>query len=238
MATPACRLGRSALSRRLTGTPATAGAAALAVALAAAGCGAAPAGQDRAHATSPSQAASRPTAAGPASPVRPASPASPSCPAAVYGRMTEAQRIGQLFLVGLATDQLDPATAATIRSDHFGSVLFGTTSYAGLTGTRAVANAVQSLASAQATAGVRFFVAANQRAGGFSSCGRRIRGHTQRAGSGTGRAQRAAAGGRRLGAAAAAGQRRPRSGPGDGRGAARHRPAERADRNATARIRP
>jgi len=79
--------------------------------------------------------------------------------------MTEAQRVGQLFLVGLATDQLDPATAATIRSDHFGSVLFGTTSYAGLTGTRAVTNAVQSLASAPATAGVGFFVAANQEGG-------------------------------------------------------------------------
>ena len=167
MATPARRLGRRALSRRRTGIPAATGAAALAVALAAAGCGAAPAGQDRGT-TSPSQAASRAAAAGPASPVRPtspASPASPSCPAAVYSRMTEAQRVGQLFLVGLATDQLDPATAATIRSDHFGSVLFGTTSYAGLTGTRAVANAVQSLASAQATAGVRFFVAANQEGG-------------------------------------------------------------------------
>ena len=79
--------------------------------------------------------------------------------------MTEAQRVGQLFLVGLATDQLDPATAATIRSDHFGSVLFGTTSYAGVTRTRAVTSAVQSLASTQDTSGVRFFVAANQEGG-------------------------------------------------------------------------
>ena len=101
----------------------------------------------------------------PTPPAAPASPASPSCPAAVYRGMTEAQRVGQLLLVGLATDQLDPGTAATIRSDHFGSVLFGTTSYAGLTGTRAVTNAVQSLASAQVTAGVRFFVAANQEGG-------------------------------------------------------------------------
>ena len=170
MATPERGCRRRVPGRRRTAIPAAAGAAALAVALAAAGCGAAPAGQDRGT-TSPSRPASRPAVAGPASPVRPAtpatpaSPASPSCPAAVYSRMTEAQRVGQLFLVGLATDQLDPATAATIRSDHFGSVLFGTTSYAGLTGTRAVTNAVQSLASAQATAGVRFFVAANQEGG-------------------------------------------------------------------------
>ena len=161
--------------RRRTAIPAAVGAA-LAVALAAAGCGAAPAGQDRGI-TSPSRPASRPAVAGPASPVRPASPAtpatpatlaspaSPSCPTAVYSRMTEAQRVGQLFLVGLATDQLDPATAATIRSDHFGSVLFGTTSYAGVTRTRAVTSAVQSLASTQDTSGVRFFVAANQEGG-------------------------------------------------------------------------
>ena len=166
MATPERRCRRSVPGRRRTAIPA-AGAAALAVALAVAGCGVPPAGQDRGSA-SPSRPASRPAVAGPASPVRPASPASPaspSCPAAVYSRMTEAQRVGQLFLVGLATDQLDPDTAAAIRSDHFGSVLFGTTSHAGLTGTRAVTNAVQSLASAQATAGVRFFVAANQEGG-------------------------------------------------------------------------
>ena len=171
MATPERGRRRRVPGPRRTAIPAAAGAAALAAALAAAGCGAAPAGQDRGT-TSPSRPASRPAVAGPASPVRrpttpaaPASPASPSCPAAVYRRMTEAQRVGQLFLVGLATDQLDPVTAATIRSDHFGSVLFGTTSYAGLTGTRAVTNAVQSLASAQVTAGVRFFVAANQEGG-------------------------------------------------------------------------
>ena len=167
MATPEHGRRRRVPGPRRTAIPA----AALAAALAAAGCGAAPAGQDRGT-TSPSRPAGGPAVAGPASsmrrptpPAAPASPASPSCPAAVYRGMTEAQRVGQLFLVGLATDQLDPGTAATIRSDHFGSVLFGTTSYAGLTGTRAVTNAVQSLASAQVTAGVRFFVAANQEGG-------------------------------------------------------------------------
>ena len=167
MATPEHGRRRRVPGPRRTAIPA----AALAAALAAAGCGAAPAGQDRGT-TSPSRPAGGPAVAGPASsmrrptpPAAPASPASPSCPAAVYRGMTEAQRVGQLLLVGLATDQLDPGTAATIRSDHFGSVLFGTTSYAGLTGTRAVTNAVQSLASAQVTAGVRFFVAANQEGG-------------------------------------------------------------------------
>ena len=150
--------------RRLRCLPAAVSAAALAVTLAAAGCGAASAGQARGTASPshPAHPASKPAAAVPA---RPAAPATPSCPAAVYSRMTEAQRVGQLFLVGLGTDQLDPATAAAIRSGHFGSVLFGTTSHAGITGTRAVTDAVQSLASAQATAGVRFLVAANQEGG-------------------------------------------------------------------------
>jgi beta-N-acetylhexosaminidase len=79
--------------------------------------------------------------------------------------MTEAQRVGQLFLVGLAHDDADAAVAAAVRSRHFGSVVFGTTSYAGAARLRPVASAVQSLASAQATAGVRFFIAANQEGG-------------------------------------------------------------------------
>jgi beta-N-acetylhexosaminidase len=157
MAPPARRLGRRAPGRWLTGIPA----AVLVLALAAAGCGAAPADQSRP--TTPTSHPASKTA--PASRAAPAGPATMSCAATVYDRMTEAQRAGQLFLVGLTADQLDQATAAAIQSDHFGSVLFGTTSYAGVAGTRAVTNAVQSLASAQATAGVRFLVAANQEGG-------------------------------------------------------------------------
>ena len=141
--------------------------AVLALGIAVVGCGAVSAGQDggTTSPSHPSHSAARPAVAGPASPASPVRSAPPSCPAAVFGQMTEAQRVGQLFLVGLATDQLDPATAAAIRSDHFGSVLFGTTGHAGVAGTRAVTNAVQSLASAQTTAGVRFLVGANEEGG-------------------------------------------------------------------------
>jgi beta-N-acetylhexosaminidase len=79
--------------------------------------------------------------------------------------MTEAQRAGQLFLVGLAQNQVDATVTAAVRSGHFGSVVFGMTSRAGAAQLRAMTNAVQSLATAQATAGVRFFVAANQEGG-------------------------------------------------------------------------
>ena len=165
MATP--ERGRAARRRRAVVPAAVL--AVLALGIAVVGCGAASAGQDGGTTSPspshPSHSAARPAVAGPASPASPVRSAPPSCPAAVFGRMTEAQRVGQLFLVGLATNQLDPATAAAIRSDHFGSVLFGTTGYAGVAGTRAVTNAVQSLASAQTTAGVRFFVGANEEGG-------------------------------------------------------------------------
>jgi beta-N-acetylhexosaminidase len=160
MATSTRRPGRRARRRRC-GIPAVL----LAVTAAAAGCGAASADQSRS--APPSHPPSHPVARGPAAKAsggtKPAAAA--SCPAVVLSRMSEAQRAGQLFLVGLPTDQVDPATAAAIRSRHFGSVLFGTTSYAGAGPDRYVTSAVQSLASAEATAGVRFFVAANQEGG-------------------------------------------------------------------------
>ncbi len=155
--TSSARSGRRA-PRRQCGIPALL----LAVTVAAAGCGAASANQSG-SAPPPSHPAARATAA--KTPGRTKAAAAASCPAVVLSRMTEAQRAGQLFLVGLATDQLDPATAAAIRSHHFGSVLFGTTSYAGVGPDRDVTSAVQSLVSARATAGVRFFVAANQEGG-------------------------------------------------------------------------
>jgi beta-N-acetylhexosaminidase len=79
--------------------------------------------------------------------------------------MTLPQRVGQLFVVGLAGSVLDAATASAIRAYHFGSVSFIETDTAGVAGVAAVSRAVQSLTSPQATAGVRFLVAANQEGG-------------------------------------------------------------------------
>jgi beta-N-acetylhexosaminidase len=79
--------------------------------------------------------------------------------------MTEEQRIGQLFLLGLADDQLGTAEQDAIRTQHFGSVWFVEQSKAGVEPIRTVANAVQVLATAETTASVRFFVAANQEGG-------------------------------------------------------------------------
>src|SRR5450432_2037934 len=109
-----------------------------------------------AHATSaPSPGASSAPAAAP----------SQSCAVRVLARMTLPQRVGQLFVVGLAGSVLDSATASAIRAYHFGSVSFIATDTAGVAGVAAVSRAVQSLSSPQVTAGIRFFVAANQEGG-------------------------------------------------------------------------
>ncbi|TMF78376.1 MAG: glycoside hydrolase family 3 protein [Chloroflexi bacterium] len=105
-----------------------------------------------------SPAASTPTAA-------PSPTATADCAARILAAMTVDQRVGQLFLLGLANDQLGPAETDAIRTRHLGSVWFVEQSAAGAVAIRAVTDAVQALASAEATANVRFFVAANQEGG-------------------------------------------------------------------------
>jgi beta-N-acetylhexosaminidase len=79
--------------------------------------------------------------------------------------MSRAQRVGQLFAVGLQDDRLSAAEAGQIRQFHFGSVTFIVTTTTGVKAVRAVTQAVQSLATTAATAQVRFFVAVNQEGG-------------------------------------------------------------------------
>ncbi|HEY9286753.1 MAG TPA: glycoside hydrolase family 3 N-terminal domain-containing protein [Candidatus Dormibacteraeota bacterium] len=79
--------------------------------------------------------------------------------------MTEDQRIGQLFLMGLANDRLGQAELQEIQGDHVGSVWFVDRTTAGVTAVRSVADAVQAQVSSSNTANVHFFVAANQEGG-------------------------------------------------------------------------
>ncbi len=114
----------------------------------------------RGHTTG-APSAGRSPADGPA----PAAGPSRACADRVLARMTLPQRVGQLFVVGLAGSVLDSATASAIRAYHFGSVSFIATDTAGVAGVAAVSRAVQALSSPQVTGGVRFFVAANQEGG-------------------------------------------------------------------------
>jgi beta-N-acetylhexosaminidase len=141
------------------GAVAAAGSCAVAVGLAA-GCGGGSADPSHSVAASPTVAHTYPrtTAAASASP-----PA--SCPATVLASMSEAQRIGQLFLVGLPDNEVAGTVAGTITAHHFGSVIFGADSKGGIAGALQVATAVQALTSSAATDRVRFFVAANQEGG-------------------------------------------------------------------------
>lgn len=88
-----------------------------------------------------------------------------SCAAEVYGRMTQAQRVGQLFLVGVASDQPGASVKEAVSSYHFGSLLFTGDYSAASSAILAATRQMQSLASTAATAGVRLYIAANQEGG-------------------------------------------------------------------------
>jgi len=98
-----------------------------------------------------------------ASTLTPTSP--PSCADQVLATMSDDQRVGQLFLLGLAGNELGPDEIHAIQAEHVGSVWFVEQSSVGVAGIRAVTDAVQAQASAASTAKVRFFVAANQEGG-------------------------------------------------------------------------
>jgi beta-N-acetylhexosaminidase len=131
-----------------------------------------------ASSTSPSAAAPTPTgstlnsAPSPASPSPAASP-SPSpeptapdiCAAQVLASLSESQRIGQLFIIGLIHNQLDATERDAIAQFHFGSVTFTEKTTIGVHPIRAVTDAVQTLATPEATGGVGFLIAANQEGG-------------------------------------------------------------------------
>src|SRR5437762_7058108 len=105
-----------------------------------------------------------PTATATASPAATPTPTA-ECAVRVLATMTEEQRVGQLFLLGLANDQLGVAETDAIRTYHFGSVWFVEQSAAGAPAIRAVADAVQALATPDTTASIQFFAAANQEGG-------------------------------------------------------------------------
>jgi beta-N-acetylhexosaminidase len=79
--------------------------------------------------------------------------------------MTEAQRVGQLFLMGLTDDKLGSAEIAGIEAHHLGSVSFTATTSEGATAVRQVTDQVQAQATKANTDGIGFFVAANQEGG-------------------------------------------------------------------------
>ena len=86
-----------------------------------------------------------------------------ACAAQVLGDLTLAQRVGQLFLVGVDGDTAGSGLSAAESAYHFGSLLLNQ-SDAGTAALAARTAAMQELAPS-GTGGVRFFIAANQEGG-------------------------------------------------------------------------
>jgi beta-N-acetylhexosaminidase len=139
-------------------------AALLALALACTGCG--PTSADSSASSSP-RAAATATLPSPSTSSDQGSSAQPteSCPARVYAGMTEAQRVGQLFIVGIAGDP-NSVIAPAVATYHFGSLLFASTNTAGVPAVLAMSQTVQSMATVRATARTGFFIGTNQEGGG------------------------------------------------------------------------
>jgi beta-N-acetylhexosaminidase len=139
---------------------------ALALVLACTGCGPTSTGSSSPRAAPstllPTTSSASPSASSDQTSSAPA--AAESCPARVYASMTEAQRVGQLFIVGIAGDP-NAAVAPAVATYHFGSLLFATTNTAGVSALRALNQGVQSMATAQATANTGFFIGTNQEGG-------------------------------------------------------------------------
>jgi beta-N-acetylhexosaminidase len=131
----------------------------LALAFAGSACGS---GGPAAPSSRPPTTSSQPS---PSPTESPSPTATRSCVDQVFEGMTERQRIGQLFMIGLADDQLGSVESDAIRDDHFGSVSFIETTTVGVAGVRQVTSAVQSQVSSKTTGNVGFFVAANQEGG-------------------------------------------------------------------------
>ncbi len=79
--------------------------------------------------------------------------------------MTEEQRVGQLFLLGIGGDRLSPAETAAIEGDHLGSAWFYNTRTGGVAGVQPLTAEIQALATDANTHGVRFFIGADQEGG-------------------------------------------------------------------------
>ena len=95
-----------------------------------------------------------------------ASAASPASLAqAAFTRMTEAQRIGQLFMVGTPATGLSSAAASAITAHHVGNLILTGRTYAGAAPVRYLAASADRLTTAGATAGVPLYVSADQEGG-------------------------------------------------------------------------
>jgi beta-glucosidase-like glycosyl hydrolase len=89
----------------------------------------------------------------------------PGAASAAFKAMTEAQRVGQLFMVGTPATGLSSQTVTDIQTYHVGNVILTGRSSAGVAATAAVSAAAQAKANGPATAGVPLFISTDQEGG-------------------------------------------------------------------------
>lgn len=86
--------------------------------------------------------------------------------------MTEAQRIGQLFMVGIGAGPEPLSTELRqIATSHLGSVWYAMRTTAGVASVRQLSDQVQAVAGASSTDGVGFLIGANQEGGLIQALG-------------------------------------------------------------------
>ena len=84
---------------------------------------------------------------------------------AAYDRMSGAQRIGQLFMVGTPATGLSSAAATAIGTYHVGNVILTGRSTAGAAPSRSLTTRLDRLATGSATAGVPLWISTDQEGG-------------------------------------------------------------------------
>ena len=89
----------------------------------------------------------------------------PSAAEVRLDRMSLAQQVGQLFMVGTTAERADRRTSAQIRQFHVGNVMLTGRSHDGVRPPARVSRAMQGQVSKAATSRVRLFVATDQEGG-------------------------------------------------------------------------
>ena len=84
---------------------------------------------------------------------------------AVYDQMTQAQRIGQLFMVGTSVNSLDAATRAAVSTYHVGNVVLTGRTTSGAAPVRALAARLDALTTTSATSRVPMLISTDQEGG-------------------------------------------------------------------------
>jgi len=104
--------------------------------------------------------------AGPIALTSPAAAANnPNAASIAFNGMTEAQRVGQLFMVGTPATSVSSQTVTDIQSYHVGNVLLTGRSSAGVAATAAISAALQAKADGPSTSGVPLFISTDQEGG-------------------------------------------------------------------------